>query len=85
MCFWLRALGCVCVCMLFAYARILEVCVRIQLGYACKPYVCALWAQRGGSTPRPSGLMQKRKMESQPRLGLGIINIAPFVEGLIYY
>ena len=27
----------------------------------------------------------REKMESSPRLGLGTINIAPFVEGLIFY
>ena len=34
---------------------------------------------------RPSGLGQRRKMESPPTLDLGTINIASFVEGLIYY
>ena len=34
---------------------------------------------------RPSGLGQRRKMESPPKLDLGTINIASFVEGLIYY
>ena len=35
--------------------------------------------------PQASGLRWKRKIESPPRSGLGTINIAPFVEGLIYY
>ena len=35
--------------------------------------------------PQPSGLRWKRKIESPPRSGLATINIAPFVEGLIYY
>ena len=38
-----------------------------------------------GSTPQSDGPRQKRKMESPPRLDLGTINIAPFMEGLIYY
>ena len=35
--------------------------------------------QFGGSTPGPR-VDHGREMESPPRLGLGIINIAPFVE-----
>ena len=34
---------------------------------------------------RPSGLGQRRKIESSPKFDLGTINIASFVEGLIYY
>lgn len=43
-----------------------------------------MWAQQGGSMPWPSGPRLRKKIES-PRLGLGIINIVPFVKGLIYY
>ena len=33
-----------------------------------------------GSTPGPNGPRWRRKIESSPRLGLGITNIAHFVE-----
>ena len=35
--------------------------------------------------PRLNGPERRRKIESPPRLGLGTTNIAPFVEGLVYY
>ena len=36
-----------------------------------------MWAQWEGSTPQPSGLRQRKRMELLLRLGLGIIYIAP--------
>ena len=38
-----------------------------------------------GVTPWPRVDRGGEKMKSPPRLGLGTINIVPFVEGLIYY
>ena len=38
-----------------------------------------------GGTPWPRVDCGSEKMKSPPRLGLGTINIVPFVEGLIYY
>ena len=43
----------------------------------------SLWAQREGSLPRLSGLGRRKETKSPPRLSLGIIYVAPFVEGLI--
>ena len=75
---------------MYAYACFLHMhaysSMRTHTIGLCMQALCmCIVGATGGSTPRPSGLMQKRKMESQPRLGLGIINIVPFVEGLIYY
>ena len=38
---------------------------------------------REGSTPRPNGPGRRKEMESPPRLGLGTIYKASFVEELI--
>jgi len=43
-----------------------------------------LWVQQGEYTLAKWSMVEK-KMESPPRLGLGTINIAPFMKGLIYY
>ena len=39
LCFWVRVLGRICVCMLSACAHILKICVCIQLGCTYRPYV----------------------------------------------
>ena len=49
----------------------------------CYWWVCGCNGRE--SMPQLNGLGRRRKMESSPRLGLGTINIIPFVKWLIYY